>query len=613
MSRLDTHITLAPRNVRAVNLESDLESTDALSGFSPGAHIVDATRQIVAGLQNGVRSRAWSVTGPYGAGKSTYAVFLAALLGDRRHPSHERATRVLRGVDPQLADLLALERRRLRVEDRGVVAAVAVARREPTALALTRALLDGAARATSSRRGRKPAFLHELAEAVEAHAADPRLVLRALEELCTSTPVLIVVDELGKTLEFAADGSGEADLYLLQQLAERFSAANGFAGAIVTLQHLAFEDYLVGAGEARRREWRKVHGRFDDIPFVASRGHGINLVSDAISLARPRSAIAKRIQAASDAAEHAVGAIAGHVAPPSAYTDNAAATYPLHPLAALALPVLAARLGQHDRSLVSFLASDAPTSLRSLLGTLDVSDDADPPFVRLAQLYDFFFSDGAATAVATAEGLRFREIQARVDEASHLDPLALEALKTVAVLNLTAGRDVLPASDALIEEAVAGPTDDHARRAAVRSAVGVLRERGLLTYRDFAGEYRIWQGSDFDISSATAAARERLSLGDADRVTLDTITAAPPRIRCVRWSRSVTARLTRFCGTSRLALLTPARISLKSNLSSKVPTDSCCAYWPAPSRPRVCPQRARTGALSWCCGPQSAPSSRSSP
>jgi hypothetical protein len=545
MTSLAAHIAIKPRNVRAVNIETHLDKVDVLHGFSPGAHIVDATRQIIAGLQNGARSRAWSLTGPYGAGKSTYAVFLAALLGDRRHAAHADAAQLLGSVDPQLADLLNLERHRLRLDDRGIVPAVAVARREPTALALTRALLDGAQRATSSRRGRKPAFLHDLSAAVEAAESDPTLVLRAVDDLETIAPVLIVVDELGKTLEYAADGSGEADLYLLQQLAERFSAADGFAGAIVTLQHLAFEDYLVGAGEARRREWRKVHGRFDDVPFVAGRGHGVKLLADAVTLEHPGSAIAKRVRKVAVAAESAVDTAAPHVAPPSAYTGHPSKTYPLHPLTALALPVLASRLGQHDRSLVAFLASDAPTSLRSLLAAMNAESD-ELPFVRLAHLYDFFFSDGAATELGTGDGLRFREIQARVDDAAHLEPLALEVLKTVAVLNLTAGRDALPASDALIVEAVSGPSDDSGRSAAVRAVLQTLGERGLLTYRDFAGEYRIWQGSDFDITSATAAARERLSLGDVERLTIETIAAAHPLRPVVAQRYSQTHQVLRF-------------------------------------------------------------------
>ena len=528
MSRVADHVAIEPRNVRAVNLEADLGNLEVLRGFSAGAHVIETTRQIVAGLQPGARSRAWSITGPYGAGKSTYAVFLTALLGTDADPAHAAAHKLLRAADKQLAELLTHERRRLGLDRERIVPCVAVARREPTALALSRALLSGASRATASRRGRKRSYFHELADSVENRIADPEVVFRATDEISQLGPVVIVVDELGKTLEFAADGSGEADLYLLQQLAERFSASDAFGGAIITVQHLAFEDYLVGTGDARRREWRKVHGRFDDIPFIADRSHGLTLLADALTTQATDSDTAAHIEEQCAAAEDAHRAVAGHVAPPSAATGYGSATYPLHPSAALALPTLAANLGQHDRSLVAFLASDSPASLRALTERMELAPGRDVPFVRLADLYDFFFSNGAAAAVATGDGLRFREIQARVDDAAGLDPLALEVLKTVAILNITAARDSASATKAIISDALVGPAAGERQRREVASAITTLEEQGLLTYREFAGEFRIWQGSDFDISAATAAAREQLGLDDVQQLTVKTIGEARP-------------------------------------------------------------------------------------
>lgn len=526
MTPLSEHIAIASRNVRAANLEADLGNLDALRGFSPGGHVVDAARRIVAGLQSGPRSRAWSVTGPYGAGKSTFALFLAGLLGPASDDVHAHCMQSLRAVDPQLAELLELERRRLRIDGTGLVIATAVARREPTAVALARALLAGAT--ATSRRGRKPAWIRELATASAEGRVDPDLVLRAADLLCADTPLLIVIDELGKTLEFAADGAGEADLYLLQQLAERFSCGEHFGGAIMTLQHLAFEDYLVGAGEARRREWRKVHGRFDDVPFVSDRGHGIRLIADALSPIKPRSPEYGRMSDAATAAEQALARVAGHIAPPSAYTETPSATLPLHPLATLALPALAAQLGQHDRSLVAYVAGDSAASARSMLERLHIAPDSDVAFIRLADLYDFFFGDAASTALGTAEGTRFREIQTRVDGACGLNPLALEVLKTVAVLNLTAHRDAALATADVVIEAVIGPSSDADRRHAVTVAIESLEERGLLTYRAFANEYRVWQGSDFDIAGAVAAAREQKGASDAQAIVLGTVAGARP-------------------------------------------------------------------------------------
>ena len=45
--------------------------------------------------------------------------------------------------------------------------------------------------------------------------------------------MLVVVDELGKGLEYAAEHGG-SDLYLLQQLAERVSSRSSFQGGVLT-------------------------------------------------------------------------------------------------------------------------------------------------------------------------------------------------------------------------------------------------------------------------------------------------------------------------------------------------------------------------------------------
>src|SRR4051794_8913358 len=211
-------ITVGHRNVRSVNLDEDFGRDDVLTGYSPGAHVVDAVRRIASGLQDGSRTRAWSVTGPYGAGKSSFALFLTALVRPDRDPLQSKASKLLREVDPQLAATLVRERKRLEIGKRGMIPALAVATREPTVGALLRALQRGA-EAYWSGPGRKPSVLHALSEAVADEAADSGALTGFIDELCDAAPVLIVVDELGKTLEYAADGSGEGDLYVLQQLA----------------------------------------------------------------------------------------------------------------------------------------------------------------------------------------------------------------------------------------------------------------------------------------------------------------------------------------------------------------------------------------------------------
>ena len=92
-------------------------------------------------------------------------------------------------------------------------------------------------------------------------------------------PVLLVIDEFGKNLEAFAERPGDGDLFLLQELAEWTRRGSGSRLALVTLQHMAFGDYADGASAMQRREWVKVQGRFEDIPFVDTSGQTISLVA----------------------------------------------------------------------------------------------------------------------------------------------------------------------------------------------------------------------------------------------------------------------------------------------------------------------------------------------
>ena len=95
--RLLDFVDVGRRFQRAVNLERDAGAPDALRGylFTPAAH--KALSQINDGLQRADGDRAWSLVGPYGSGKSAFAVFLADLLSPEDTPERSAARRLLGG------------------------------------------------------------------------------------------------------------------------------------------------------------------------------------------------------------------------------------------------------------------------------------------------------------------------------------------------------------------------------------------------------------------------------------------------------------------------------------------------------------------------------------
>ena len=522
---LQEAIDVRHRSVRAVSLDEDRGDPEVLRGYVLGEHVLDALRRIAISLQEEPRTRAFSITGPYGSGKSSFALLLSALLGGKNEPAHKTAIKLLRQADPQLADTFMRERRGLEIAERGLIPAMVTAHREPVPAALLRALCRGAEAFWS--KGRKPALVRRLQDAVEAEDHDQDLMLDVFDELIETAPVLVVVDELGKNLEYAAEHSG-SDLYLLQQLAERLSSRPGFGGALLTLAHLGFEDYLGNAGDARRREWRKVHGRFEDVPFVANTAHSIALLSDALAFTGPKD-LQKTVAAACAAADKELAEATGSKTLAALGADPAS-VYPLHPSVAVTLPALASQLGQHDRSLVAYLTSEGPHALPAILGSREIGAKS-VPFARLDDLYDYFFGDGMSAVLSGPEGERAREVAGRIEEAQGLDDFELQVLKAVGILNVLSGSDRLVASSAAVAAALVGPDGSAAKQDGVAAVLERLGERSLLTFRDFAGEFRVWEGSDFDTMGQIRAARERLGVARAEQEQMLSILAEARPLR----------------------------------------------------------------------------------
>ena len=78
--------------------------------------------------------------------------------------------------------------------------------------------------------------------------------------------LLILVDEFGKFLEYAAKNNPEKELYFIQQLAELANDPNRNIVLITTL-HQNFGSYAFGLSKNQKKEWEKVKGRLIDISF----------------------------------------------------------------------------------------------------------------------------------------------------------------------------------------------------------------------------------------------------------------------------------------------------------------------------------------------------------
>ena len=449
--------------------------------------------------------RAWSVSGPYGGGKSAFALFAARLLrGDADALAHLAAS------DAPLAERVA------RVSGAAWCPVLVVGARGPVVDGLGEGLaraLDAFAADVPAGTGRRADVARQAAAlADEARAADAERAVvdvygraAALVHARTGGGLFVVVDELGKHLEHAALHPGTGDLFVLQSLAER-AAGPGPPLALVTILHQAFERYAVGLSSAQRDDWRKVQGRFEDVAFVEPVGEALRLLAAAIDADLPKEEREEGARAVDAVLEAAT-------LPPrldaAAVADRLRQSLPLHPSVALLVGPLFRRLAQNERSLFSFLASGEPRSF------LDVAGDGG--LYRLDHLYDYLvgtlggalYHDGAGRLWAETETALLR-VESALQE---------RVLKQVAVLSFAGALAGLAPTEAALLASSGDPPE------ATRAALGALREARALAYRPFRDEYRVWEGGDVDLATAVRDARASIS----QRTPLaDTLAAAAP-------------------------------------------------------------------------------------
>jgi hypothetical protein len=508
VKRLSSYIEIRRRYARSVNLERDLNIADALIGYLPTVRAFNVLGRVAAAVQNPVSSvRSWTITGVYGTGKSAFAHLLVALHGPAGDPARNLALSLLR--ENETGETLAEIFDRV-IPDLGFVRAVKTARREPIAHTILRAVATGAESYWGSRPGRNPRVLSTVLDLRACVDAGQPVNLSHLPELvreiaiASGTGMLILVDELGKGLEHAAIADDTSDLYFLQQLAELPARASEPPVLFVGLLHQAFTEYGQRLTAGARAEWDKVQGRFEDIVFAEAPDEMLRLVAHAIDARLPDVLAAEVRSMARAWQDHFASCLPPYVGE-VLHEEAIRMVYPLHPLAALILPMLCAKYAQNDRSLFTFLTSQEPHSLSRFLGEEAV--DSGPgrrhlPVLGVSALYDYFIDVGGVGISARPQYQRWTEVHGLIKDAIGLSEDELTTLKVIGTLNLVTSTGPLKASRAMVLAALLHQPDDSAALASWETTLASLIKKRLVTYRRQIDELRIWEGSDFDMDAA---------------------------------------------------------------------------------------------------------------
>ncbi len=494
-------IQVRQSGLRSINVEQDIDKMAVAEGYTLTPQARSTLARMLSRLtEPGAPSRAWTLTGPYGSGKSYFSLFLMNLLCVQL-PAHEQLTEQLERVDPILRQQMGTYAQS--VASKGFLPIPITGYRAT----LQECLLHGLGRALAPLLANTAIFnWYENLRGTMATAGSRQIVaqFQELSELvCTPDlgyrGILLILDEMGKPLEYLANHPESGDIYLLQEIAEFVDRSENpiiFVGVL----HQGFERYAGHLDMTTQREWAKVQGRFADIAFQEPPHQQMVLLAHALVKTEEPAFLQQHIT------RFTKDALESGWKPPLVSTDEFGVlcrqAYPLHPTTLVALPHLFRRLAQNERSLFSYLGSLEPFGFQEFLQTHMV-----PDVVRLHDLFDYLVANFQGRLYASMRGRLITETVERLQSAPNLSPLAVNVLKTIGLVNwLAEVSDLQPTKRTVMSALRTATTND----TDIEAAINQLLAQSFIVFRRFNSSYVVWQGSDVDLDERMQAAQRKI-------------------------------------------------------------------------------------------------------
>ena len=507
-------ITVNAAGVRAVNLERD-------AGGGGDYILTDRALSVLRSLAGALSLKqapaAWNIVGPYGAGKSAFARYVVRLLGPG---DREAALKTCAERDEELANDL----RRILGDSRGFCPVTIAGCPQSLPERLLVRLSAGADDffAACGEKNPLPETLFRAAPEKSFGAAGAALIeVNRAVVAAGGAGMLVAVDEMGKFLEHEATSPSAASAHMMQWLAEYTAKPSAGKKSPPTGKTALFA--LMPESYGRRRlgrelqnEWRKVQGRFQNTAYQVSPEAMLRLMARIVACNFDAGAN-RKIRAAVSAPARAIweAQILSGLESSDDAVDLFAACYPLHPVAAVLLPLLSQKLGQSERTMFNFYGVGEENGFPDCLRELRAPGDLIPPH----RLYDYFIAGRPMGNADMTVQRQWAEAVAAVDRLGEGGPELVRALKTVALFNLAGAREKFAANLPMLSAALGAD--------AAQAALERLAAKSLVNYRRHEDAYRIWEGSDFDLDAAERAEAEKIErVNIADE--LNRLSVVPP-------------------------------------------------------------------------------------
>lgn len=471
-------IEIGRRYVRAVDILRDIDDVRALEGYVLTPSVRDGLRRVVAGLEVGSSQRAFRVTGPYGSGKSSFGLLLARVFREGSEG----------GAATDLAGKL-LGKQRVPAYRPVVIAG----RRASLTADLAVAVRD-VARAEFGEKDELAAMAAREVDRLSAPAgSDAKTVLdclaRCSERLFKERghALLLLIDEMGRYVEFAVSNPGREDASVFQQLAERASGSRRGGLGVIGFLHHRFGDYVATLGDWVEGEWRRSSERYEEVAFHESHEQLLYLLSEALIAPKAHTAAVRK---AARLQFREAGQRGLFTLPSDDLATIGERLYPFQPGALACLWSCSRRFGQNERSVFAFLQSSEPFGYQDFAHRTKYDERN---WYQIDDVYDHLASQGSLRFQNRDRETRWNMGQDALLVCADLRSEVLRVLKAVSLISVL---EPVPGLAARVDTLGWLLGCDRNR---VRKALEELAKRGVVHKRESQTDWSLWSHSSVDL------------------------------------------------------------------------------------------------------------------
>ncbi|OUS29082.1 hypothetical protein A9Q98_06320 [Thalassotalea sp. 42_200_T64] len=436
----------------------------------------------------GSEQRAFSITGPYGSGKSTIALFMSLLLSENKADREYAEDKLdcAEGIKSEFPNRFKIKK--------GWKTIKHVCSMASPEHAILKSLYSGL----------NITFKNDEINSLSDDECLSKIKATLTSKQVKSDGVLLLLDEMGKALDYCSKEN--KDLYLFQELADIAQQAD-VPVLLIGFLHQPFTEYAKNKDSKLQQDWAKVQGRYRDLSFNPSVDESLVLVGDAIHKSSEKVDTKLRKLHAS-----IVNEVNDNFESKTRSTSDLFKTLPIDPMVSLLLgPISRRRFSQNERSLFGFLASHEASGFREFIEENYSKESKLDRLYHPENLWDYLHHNLYHIIVTSNDSKAWLESCDAIYRASTKgSELHTLITKLVALLTIFGFTQHFHASRTFIE---AYFQCRGYKLKQIKSAISDLETWTVVIYRAAHDGLFIFQGSDIDINNLVNSQKEKIRQG----------------------------------------------------------------------------------------------------